>query len=545
VGRIKLVIKLAIVLGCAGLLVWLIDWRASLALLAQAAPASVGWGILLVSLAFVISAWKWQRLLAAAGVQAPLAPLVRIYWIGAFVSTFLPSVVPGDAVRVAMARRYGAPAAVTASIVVERVTGLAALLLLAAGAAAAAPSLVPGDVARTPMLIVGAAGLVALLVLLGVATGSAARRWQGGRAWEGQVRAVLARFGSSLSEVTRQPGALLVACAASFAFYGVVTLSHYVAIHAIGGEVSLADLAVVAPLVILAGALPIVPNGLGMGEGAFVLLYTQVGLTPEEALAAALLRRLIVTAVALAGGAPRLAPPIFATATGRVVEQLLADRPLRPANLLIYVSGCVCFSLGVKAFLAADLGLDPLHAMTLGIVDMVGLPQVQVGFVVSTITLALLALWSVWCKRLPPLSVFLTMALTGYLVDAWFWLSLEPWLDSTLPDGALMLLGLLLDAYGSSLIIMSGVGIRVVDLVALAFVERLGWRFMAGKMVVEAGFVAVAWLCGGPLGAATIAFLLLVGPFMEPMMWVSHRYLGLPNYGLAKAKTGCLRSLEA
>jgi uncharacterized membrane protein YczE len=138
-------------------------------------------------------------------------------------------------------------------------------------------------------------------------------------------------------------------------------------------------------------------------------------------------------------------------------------------------------------------------------------------------------------RRLPPVSVLVTMALTAYLVDAWRLLPADAWLTGLLPSPALVLLGLAFDAYGSALIIMSGVGIRVVDLVALALVERLGWRFFACKMLVEAGFVAVAWLLGGPLGAATLAFLMLVGPFMEPMMWASGRFLGLPNHGLGRA----------
>jgi uncharacterized membrane protein YczE len=81
---------------------------------------------------------------------------------------------------------------------------------------------------------------------------------------------------------------------------------------------------------------------------------------------------------------------------------------------------------------------------------------------------------------------------------------------------------------------MSGIGIHVVDLVALVFVERLGWRFMVGEMVVETGFMAVAWLCDSSLGIATVAFLRVVGPFMEPMTWASNPCLGLPNHRLVR-----------
>jgi uncharacterized membrane protein YbhN (UPF0104 family) len=54
--------------------------------------------------------------------------------------------------------------------------------------------------------------------------------------------------------------------------------------------------------VTVVAALPAAPNGIGTSEAAFVLLYTQAGLSPEEALAAALLRRLVLTLTSLTGG---------------------------------------------------------------------------------------------------------------------------------------------------------------------------------------------------------------------------------------------------
>jgi glycosyltransferase 2 family protein len=53
--------------------------------------------------------------------------------------------------------------------------------------------------------------------------------------------------------------------------------------------------------VVLASALPVSINGLGITESAFVLLYAQVGLAPEVALAAAVLRRLVVVSMSLVG----------------------------------------------------------------------------------------------------------------------------------------------------------------------------------------------------------------------------------------------------
>jgi hypothetical protein len=58
----------------------------------------------------------------------------------------------------------------------------------------------------------------------------------------------------------------------------------------------------VAPIIPLVSIIPIGLNGIGLTEGAYVLFYTQAWLTPYEAFAAALIRRLLVTLVSLFGG---------------------------------------------------------------------------------------------------------------------------------------------------------------------------------------------------------------------------------------------------
>ena len=298
---------MAVALACIGILLWVVDWRASLELLRQVAPAPVAMIALLSSLAIAVSAWKWQRLLMAASIRTPYLALIGIYWVASFVSTFLPSVVPGDAVRIGMARRFGSPASIAGSIVVERTTGFMVLLLLAAGAVMARPDLVSATVGPGTLVATGL-GLAALLLLIVLATRSLPGTRSGEARWRQRVRAALARFGTTLADLGRQPRALATAGGLSLVFYGVVALTHYAALRALGLTVSLADLAAVAPLVILVTALPVAPNGLGIGEGAFVLLYAQIDVAPEAALAAAVLRRAIVMLVALAGGIVWLLP---------------------------------------------------------------------------------------------------------------------------------------------------------------------------------------------------------------------------------------------
>jgi uncharacterized membrane protein YczE len=209
------------------------------------------------------------------------------------------------------------------------------------------------------------------------------------------------------------------------------------------------------------------------------------------------------------------------------------EEPPGARRVGMYLAGCLLFSLGVKLFIDAGLGVDPLHAMLLGLARAVDLPFAGVGLLAALVTAGFLALWSAWTQRFPPLSTFLTMVLVGGLVDLWNLLGLERWTGAALAPTSMMLAGLLLDAYASALIIMAGIGIRVMDLVALAAARRHGCSFLTAKMVLEAGFFAAALALGGPIGPATVAFTCLVAPFIPSFMWANGRLLRLPNHGLA------------
>lgn len=208
------------------------------------------------------------------------------------------------------------------------------------------------------------------------------------------------------------------------------------------------------------------------------------------------------------------------------------ERRLRLQRLGMYLAGCLLFSVGVKLFIDAGLGADPMHSMVIGIVQAVGLPFVRIGLISGVITAAFLLLWSCWNRELPPFLTLVTMALVGYLVDLWTLIGLERYTSVWLAPHSLMLAGQLLAAYASALIIMSGIGIRVMDLVALSMVKNWGWSFFAGKLTLEASFFLAAILVAGPVGISTVTFLCVFVPFISTFMWVNERLLRLPNIGL-------------
>src|SRR5687767_12260467 len=65
----------------------------------------------------VAGAWRWYRLLAAAGVQTGWRAALRAYMVGSFANNFLPTGFGGDAVRAVLVASGGPHLARAASTV--------------------------------------------------------------------------------------------------------------------------------------------------------------------------------------------------------------------------------------------------------------------------------------------------------------------------------------------------------------------------------------------------------------------------------------------
>jgi uncharacterized protein len=201
-----------------------------------------------------------------------------------------------------------------------------------------------------------------------------------------------------------------------------------------------------------------------------------------------------------------------------------------PRQIVMYFLGCLVFSVGAKFFIDSKLGTDPLDVLVIGINQHV---RLGMGICSSAVAGFFLLWWTVWNRRIPPLTPFFTTAAVGFLIDLWTYLGISDYTVRVFSSYPMLLAGLLMCAYGSSLIIMSGIGIRIMDLVALTMIKEWGWSFFRAKMTVEIGLFTAGWALGGPMGIATVMFLVCVGPLIQPCMALNRRLLQLPNFGMA------------
>jgi uncharacterized protein (TIRG00374 family) len=487
----------------------------------------------------VLMALKWRLLLDIGGARLSPLTVIRIYYQGWLVGAFLPTHLGGDLLRAHLvAQRTGVVHPAFASIVMEKVIGLISAVNWAIIGGVLLGFWLEPD--RGPLWI--GLGVLAALAFNGLCVVSLhdvvhdfALRILA-RYHQSRLIGVLHRFYGAYADFSRHPKTLVANLLLTVLEHGLQLLILFVIVVSLNVEVGAVVFFAAAAVQTLILRIPVTPDGWGTGELAAIAVFGVIGIGAAAAFATSVIYRFLGVVAALPGFVALVLPRdlLLWSASARL-EPARHERPGMPARrLVMYIGGCLCFSLGVKLFIDADLGVDPFHAMTIGLVQAVGVPYLQIGFMDGAVTAALLLVWMVWNRRLAPLTTFVTMLTIGLLIDAWNWLAFD--VSEQVGSRALPLLaGLVLNAYGAALIIMSGIGIRVVDLVALTLVRQVGARFYVAKLALEAGFLLTGLLLGGPVGIAALAFVCVVGPFMEPLIWANRRFLNLPDYGLRPA----------
>lgn len=306
--RLVTLAKTAVAIAVILLLGFAVDWRDSLARMLTAEPAWIALAVAINLAALLLSAWRWERLLRVLDPRLGLHAALRAYWVGSLFGNVLPSSVGGDVVRLALVRKRVGLTSATASIAVERLTGLA-MLLLAALVALVPPAAATMLDQRRWWLFVALAAVLALGTLSVI---FAPHRFAGGNgSWTWPLLARFRQitkllemggaFGRALLTYRRRPKVLIVTLALSALFYAMLATFQWALLRAVGAEIGPLEVAIATPVLILVSLLPISINGLGVTEGAFVLLYSRFGVPAEIALSAAILRRLVIIAVSSIG----------------------------------------------------------------------------------------------------------------------------------------------------------------------------------------------------------------------------------------------------
>lgn len=251
---------------------------------------------ILITASLFIRAYRWGLLLKGLNAWVRYSRLVELYFTGNFFNTFLPSGFGGDAVRIIEAAKDVPTNVAAGTVIVDRLTGIMALMLLALFAMPFRPENYPDELA----MIIGTiclAGLMGGFILL---EGSLIRRLGG---W---LPAKLSTEGdgpiAKLLQAVQGCGwrAIIGAFAVSMVFNFLLIAWWVTAARALGETVSYSYMTLVVPIMSLALLVPSI-SGLGVRELLAAPLLAAAGLSDSTAIALSLLVRLVTIAVSLLG----------------------------------------------------------------------------------------------------------------------------------------------------------------------------------------------------------------------------------------------------
>jgi uncharacterized protein (TIRG00374 family) len=250
-------------------------------------------------LAHAIGILKWRMVVNAAGAELDLDTSAQCYTGGLFGTLFLPSIVGGDVVRLAVALRSSPrPTAVVAGNIADRfldVTAQAGLVLLGF---LLLPGSVPAQLQSAARKAVLAAAIAALI--LGILGAFLYRPILGGRSIHFRRR--LAKLRHALRSVSRRSHVLLYGWMLGTFIQGSFLVLTALLAMSCGLVLPLRVWMLAWPLAKLAAVLPLTQGGIGVREVALVALLVPFGAPAALVLAAGLVWEGIIIAGGLIAG---------------------------------------------------------------------------------------------------------------------------------------------------------------------------------------------------------------------------------------------------
>jgi len=276
---------------------------------------AAAFGVLFLS--NVLGAWQWARLLEAVGIRIPFLKVLAYYYVGLFFNNFLPANIGGDIARIMQASRYAETrAAAVSTVVLDRIIGTVAL------AGLSVVTTIPA-IDRFHLGIIYVALVGFLLARLGLLWGvlhprvlPAMERVMsrvGLRFLESHLDDLAHRFATYRSRGRLFAGLIAVA---------TLTQVMRVAVHVLVARALAVRLAVpyfflLVPLLAVIVSLPISLNGIGVREGAGMVLFSLVGVEGSRAFSLQFTTYLVAVAVSLLGALVVL---------GRILRRALRSR---------------------------------------------------------------------------------------------------------------------------------------------------------------------------------------------------------------------------
>jgi len=285
------IFRIAVAAGLTAYLLWRSHPGDVLRAVASADPSWILLAVVLVLADRALMAYRWIALLCIvpADRRPPLGRLLEVFFVSTFVGTFLPASIGGDAVRAySIARDDVSGADAVASVFMDRMLGVAALLVMGVPGLFFARDLAANRAVLAGLAATAAVSLVTILMIFSERFGLWAARLIGA-----VPAAVLQQMAHSIVGSIRRYAhfhwRLLNVLLASIGVQILRIVQAYCLGRSLGIDVGLTAYFAFIPVILLIMLLPITVNGLGTSQAAFVWFFARVGVANAPAFVLSLL----------------------------------------------------------------------------------------------------------------------------------------------------------------------------------------------------------------------------------------------------------------
>lgn len=283
-SRARALIKTGVSAALLAAALYSIDIASFFRQLSHLEPHFILYALLFYSCLQWLSCIRWQIVLAPSGHRLATWQLMGSYFAGMFLNIFLPGAVGGDAYRVLQVSRRTQDSEIgLVSVFLERFTGLVALSLM--GILGVVPLFKLIDRWDIILLFLGCVGALAGGTLLIASPGLL--RWLSpglNRLHLEKLVTRVAKIQALLYQFIQHRRALFLSITLSLILQISIVFYHYLLAQQLGIAVTFLELLVFVPIVVVITMLPISLGGIGIKEGLWIYLFTQVGQTAEAAL---------------------------------------------------------------------------------------------------------------------------------------------------------------------------------------------------------------------------------------------------------------------
>ena len=257
--------------------------------------AGADWRWILAAIGLVLvdrtlMAYRWMVLLCALtpGSRPPFNTVLRIFFVSTFVGTFLPSV-GGDLYRAySLSRMNVSGVESAASVLMDRVLGVMAIVIVGVAALVGAPAAVRNAGMLVTLVAASMGCLVAAVAVFSERAASIAQR-VASRLTNVRARRISVGMIESVRRYSHHHRELVNVLGFSVGVQIIRIIQAWCLGRAIGIDVGLVMYFIFIPVVLLIMLLPVTVSGLGTSQGAFGWLFGSIGVPVAAAVALSIL----------------------------------------------------------------------------------------------------------------------------------------------------------------------------------------------------------------------------------------------------------------